>query len=372
MIQQVKEFIKSLNVESRLYQERVIAQTLTSYLEDGLSSILIESPTGSGKTIMALSIVSILQDLKGIKTGWISMRRNLLQQAQFENENRGFNADIKFLSMFEKNPPLDLDLLVIDEAQHDSTDSCSHLHNLIKPKYILGMTATPFRTDRVKLCFDKVIKDAGLRRLMEDGYLSKYKHWVIPEWSVGSVCNTYLQNREEWGKSIFFFHTLNACFEALAELKKHKIKVDVVTGTSNREDQIQAFMNGNLDCLINCMVLTEGFDCPELKTVFCRPSGKGVTIQMCGRAFRPFPGIKHKNIVQSKDTKWPFIKTATPVMQFIWKDEKWLGIEPKSEAIITANSNVLKSIAQIKVVLPKSLTEKKKKGRVSFRRGRSE
>ena len=67
------------------------------------------------------------------------------------------------------------------------------------------------------------------------------------------------------------------------------------------------------------MVLTEGFDSPDLKTVFCRDSAKGPTVQMCGRAFRTHPDLPVKQIVQSRDTKWPFVKIAAARRQYLWQ-----------------------------------------------------
>ena len=64
-------------------------------------------------------------------------------------------------------------LLVVDEAQHDAASSMAFLHQRIRPKYILGLSATPFRTDKVKLCFDTSIRDAGIHQLIQDGYLAK-------------------------------------------------------------------------------------------------------------------------------------------------------------------------------------------------------
>ena len=56
--------------------------------------------------------------------------------------------------MFDRDPPTGLDLLVVDEAQHDAAQSMAVLHQRIRPRFILGLSATPFRADRVKLCFD--------------------------------------------------------------------------------------------------------------------------------------------------------------------------------------------------------------------------
>ena len=107
------------------------------------------------------------------------MRRNILDQIGQENEAKVGLKDLHPISMFDKDPPL-VDLLVVDEGHHDSTNSCMHLHNYIRPKKILGLTATPFRTDRMKLCFEKVIRDAGIRALVDQGFLSPFHHFTTP------------------------------------------------------------------------------------------------------------------------------------------------------------------------------------------------
>ncbi len=36
------------------------------------------------------------------------------------------------------------------------------MHAKMKPKYVLGLSATPFRSDRAKLCFQEVVRDIGI------------------------------------------------------------------------------------------------------------------------------------------------------------------------------------------------------------------
>ena len=111
---------------------------------------------------MGLTIATALQRATGCRVGWVAMRRNLLTQCAAENVRRRFNVDLSLISMFDKQPPA-VDLLVIDEAQHDGAMSMASLHAAIRPTWTLGLSATPFRTDRVKLCFDHVIRDAGIK-----------------------------------------------------------------------------------------------------------------------------------------------------------------------------------------------------------------
>jgi superfamily II DNA or RNA helicase len=350
-MQQVLDLIARSKVSPRPYQQRIVSKTLDYFCNQGLRSLLIESPTGSGKTVMALLAARLMQDLQNVRVGWVAMRRHLLTQAAVENRARDINASLTLISMFDRDPPTGLDMLIVDEAQHDAASSMAFLHQRIQPKYILGLSATPFRHDRVKLCFDKVIRDAGIHPLIQDGYLSQYHHYTIPEFLPRTVAEFYLRDRPRWGKSIMYFHTLRQCHESAEALKAGGVRADVVTGSSDRDAQIDAFRRGDLDVLVNCVVLVEGFDCPELKTVFVRPSCKGATIQMCGRVLRQHPELPFKQIVQCRKSPWPFLKTAAAALTHTWVEGEWrtLEVNPRLNAI---QHQTLCALAKIQVELP--------------------
>jgi len=338
-------------IELRPYQLRIVAKAVDNYVNKSVRSVLIDSPTGSGKTIVALMICRAMHELKGARIGWVAMRRNLLSQAEFENKRRGFHLPIKFISMFEKEPPTDLDMLVVDEAQHDVTSSMMHIHARIEPKWLCGCSATPWRADRVKLCFDTVIKDAGIAALIKDGYLAQYHHYTIPKWTPEFVTDRYLREPKRWGKSLIFFHRLAQCYKAKELLVEHGVACDVVTGATDVESQLKKFSDGSLQILINCMKLTEGLDVPDVKTVWARPSSKSVTIQMCGRVFRKHSDLPYKQIVQSEDTRYTFVKTALPVLQHILVDDGWrtLQVNPHIERV---GMKTVCTLAKIEVTMP--------------------
>ncbi|HEY1066869.1 MAG TPA: DEAD/DEAH box helicase family protein, partial [Pirellulales bacterium] len=160
--------LAKLKVEPREYQKRIVEKTVAMFsgehknrageLEPPAQSVMIESPTGSGKTVMGLLAAKCLAERFGLSVGWVAMRRNLLAQAEEENRRKGFNLDLSLISMFDKEPPR-CDLLIVDEAQHDGARSMSDLHSAVRPKMVLGLSATPYRSDRIKLCFDKVVAD---------------------------------------------------------------------------------------------------------------------------------------------------------------------------------------------------------------------
>lgn len=410
----VDSVIQGTKAEPRLYQKSIARKTTDMFSgrymnvhkqqEDAARSVMVESPTGSGKTVMAHLIAKILQRQNpDLVFGWIAMRRNLLSQAAAENRSLGINVqNIHYVSMFDKNPTELIKarkegkqiMVIVDEAQHDAASSMAHLHNMIEPHMILGLTATPFRTDRVKLCFDKVVKDAGIHQLIQDGFLSRYNHYSIPEWTPETVADHYCKDPAAWGKSVVFFHKWEDCLrfqhilqerepmirEILAEkrpdLSLQKSLVATVRGGGTKKDYedrdelLDDFRNGDVAVLVNCMVLTEGFDAPTLETAFVRDSSKGPTMQMAGRAFRMHPewknnqnsDFKHKNIVQSRHTKWPILKTAMADHQYLWRGDEWrsLTLNPHLEAI---NHKARMAIIHAEVEMPQFILDRQQKSR---------
>jgi superfamily II DNA or RNA helicase len=357
--------------EKRDYQIRLIDKTIGLY-RSGLKSILINSPTAPGKSYMGLDVVRRMQDEFNIGAAWVAMRKNLLKQVVLENEKLGVGAEIVPISMFNRNPPTHdrlgrpIKMVVLDESQHDPAGSMANIYNIIKPMYILGMTATPFRTDRLRLSFDKVIRDIGIHQLIQSGYLSQYHQFTIPKWNVDEVVSCYLREPERWGKSVFYWFTYEDALECTNRLVAAGIRTELVTANTDRDTQLEQFESGEVKCLVNMQILTEGFDSPSLKTVFVRDSQRGPTIQMAGRVFRKFPGIQFKQIVQSKLTHWPIQRTAAPAHASVWmEDEKQWRSYAQSEDIERVSMRVCVVLAHTKTEMPAFIQKKmeEKKGR---------
>jgi superfamily II DNA or RNA helicase len=366
-----EDLISNIDVEPRPYQVRIAEKAIHMFQgryvnragqrERAARSVLIESPTGSGKTIMGLMLARWIQENWGYRIGWVAMRRNLLAQAADENQRRGFNVDLKLMSMFDKAPHK-VDLLVVDEAQHDAAMSMANLHGMIRPEQILGLTATPYRTDRVKLCFERVIRDADIHHLIQEGHLSQYHHYTVDSYTPESVAACYAREPARWGKSLIFFHRLRKCEQCHQLLSGRGIRSEVVTANSNRERQIEDFTTGKIQVLFSMAILAEGFDCPSLKTVFCRPSRKSCTIQMGGRVFRKYPGLPYKQIVQCRDTKHPFPRTASPAEQYAWMSGGWRTLK-LNRHLAAISANALKVIAATNAELPELLKRDRNRGR---------
>ena len=367
-------------IEPRDYQRRIVRQITDMFAgkhssKDGaitpsIRSIMVESPTGSGKTVIGMMAAKIIQEKSTVPLGicWVAMRRNLLAQASRENIEKGFNLrNIHFTSMFDKVAQETVKLktsghqilLVIDEAHHDSTDSSANIFNVVKPTYVLGLSATPYRTDKMALCFNKVIKDCGIHQLIAAGYLSPYDHYSIDKWTPGTVVERFAAEPERWGKSVMFFKNLEECFLTRTLLDAHGFKSEVVTGESDAEQQIDDFQRGNVKILINCMKLTEGFDCGDIKTVWVRTSSKGTSIQMAGRVFRIHKSTPIKQVVQCVNTSHPITKTANARMQYRWHaGQGWISLTVNPLIDLMAH-NARMAIARTDVSMPCFISSRK-------------
>ncbi|MFM8495504.1 MAG: DEAD/DEAH box helicase [Planctomycetia bacterium] len=323
-----------IRVEPRDYQARVVTRTIEMLSGPHVDrrqplpearSVIIESPTGSGKTVMGLLVAKWAQETLGMRVVWSAMRRNLLAQVDRENRDRGFGVDLTTVSMFEKSPPRG-ELLIVDEAHHDATRSMASLHAAVGPVKVLGLTATPYRSDRLGLCFERTVRDAGIRQLVLEGYLSPFAHYTLDHYTPESVSTAWLREPDRWGSTLVFFRTLSECHACAARLAAAGVAPEVVTATSDREAQIARFEAAACRVILSAGVLTEGFDCPGLATVFCRPAGRGPTVQMAGRVLRRHASLPLKHIVQCAATRHPFTATAPAAVQHVQEGDGWRSI----------------------------------------------
>lgn len=352
-------------LESRDYQQRIVKKVMAA-IENGHKNILIESPTGSGKTVTGHIILGELYKKHGWNATWTAMRKHLIVQAKAENESKFKYDFIKYISTFNDAPPHS-QVLVIDEAQHSPTVSANDFIRKVSPIINIGTTATPFRTDRMKLCYSTIIKDAGIRSLIDQKWMPPYHHYTFnDDWTPANVANVYLSHRKLWGKSIIFFLTEIECNAAADIIRNAGYRAEVVTGSSDQESQIESFVNDDdLNVLLNMVVLTEGFDFDRLKTVFVRPGSKGPTQQMCGRVFRKHKDKPHAIVVQNDETHWPFTKIASCEEKWFMNNGEWQrrDLNLKIDKVLM---NSLIAIAGTTVELPAHLKSKKLRDNEEF------
>ncbi len=329
-----------------------------------VSSALVIVPTGGGKTHLGLSIAATLQGA-GLRIGWCAAKRELLRQVDGENRRFGFGVDLRLVSMFDRSPP-PCDCLFMDEAHHDACASSASLTAAMAPGYVIGLTATPYRTDQARLAYNHVLRRCSIQSLQDDGYLAPYRHVTIDSWAPDAVAATWLAHPAEFGKSVIFFRTAAAGERCVACLCAAGVACELVTGTTDRDDQIARFAAGELQVLVAMACLTEGFNDPSLQTVFVRPASRGPTVQMAGRVFRMHPELPIKTVVQCQRTPMPFPRLARPREQFVLTDGLWRSIGATRQLDLLVRS--MRSIASTSApTLPKAFTQRRARRRA--RRG---
>ena len=156
-----------------------------------------------------------------------------------------YQDNIRPVSLFEKVPP-EVELVVLDEAHHEATQSCVLLYERMRAKWTIGLSATPMRTDRMKLSFQETVRTCSIGRLVREGYLSPFNTYVIPNYSVATAADFYLADPKRWGKSLVFFSTIAECVAFRERLAAGGVACEVVTGESDKESQIDAFASGRV------------------------------------------------------------------------------------------------------------------------------
>ena len=322
-------------LEQREYQLEAV-EKVTGFFKAGKESVLLESPVGSGKTVMGLMIVQRLQEMLGqeLRVNWVATRRHILEQTRQMNE-QWFHIPLNTVSVFASDPPK-ADLVILDEAHHEATQSCLNLYEKIQNTHTLGLSATPMRTDKMRLSFQAHVHTTTIQKLIDEDVLAAFYSYKLDDWKPESVAKIYCQYKEQWGKSIVFFHTIHECERFKEALLNENIPCEVITSKSNRDEQLEKFMQGAFPVIANVNIFCEGFDLPQLQTVFIRDASRLPTIQMAGRGLRKAENKDHCNFVQSQLAAYQVEKIARPAQSYVHRKNIWLSRSGDTQAISDA------------------------------------
>lgn len=214
---------------------------------------------------------------------------------------------VRRLNMYRED---DFDVIVVDEAHHAAAASYRKIIRHFKPRLLLGFTATPNRNDGVGLdsIFDDVIFERDLEWGIKNGYLSDISCLKVDigidlrgvATRMGDYAADELEktmNIESANRAIAdayrrYAHGPTLVFAAgVAHARAIAKEIDgavAVAGGEDRSGTLELFRRGDVPCLVNCMVFTEGTDLPNIETVIiARPtSNVSLYTQMVGRGTR--------------------------------------------------------------------------------------
>lgn len=326
---------------------------------------LLESPTGAGKTIMALYLIAqrkqpalIIVHTKELLNQWVSRIKTFLGiprdgigiigGGKFSIGSRITVATVQSLYKRVDEVVPFIGHIVCDECHRAPSRIFTEAVNAFDSRYRLGLTATPWRRDGLsKVIFwtmGDVTGKIDKQDLVDQGNLCPAEvQWIKTEFnpSVDAsefyskalseltedgprnrlICQT-VANNSGHGVSLILSDRKAHC-DALQKILPdiHGIHAEVLTGSTSPKDReriITALQDDECRYLIATgQLIGEGFDLPGISKVFLTTPVKfsGRLIQYIGRALRPAPG-KDKAII------FDFVDIKNPIFQASAKSRK--------------------------------------------------
>ena len=325
----------------RPYQEEA-RQAVEREWAGGVDKTLLVLPTGCGKTIVFSKIIED-RVVEGDRVLVLAHRGELLDQAadklekatglrcareQAESTALGswFRVTVGSVQTLQREKRLNafdpgyFHTIIVDEAHHALSDGYRRVLDYFVNAKVLGVTATPDRGDMRSLgsVFSSLAYEYTLPKAIREGYLAPIQALTIPltldiskvtiqngDYKPGDLdtaLDPYLESiacemekvcKER--KTVVFLPLVKTSQKFCGILQSHGFRAAEVNGEStNRAQVLHDFAHGRYDVLCNSMLLTEGWDCPQVDCIaVLRPTKvRSLYSQMVGRGTRLYPGKK--------------------------------------------------------------------------------
>ena len=329
-------------MELRPYQKEA-KEAVFEQWGNGIMKTLLVLPTGCGKTIV---FAKITEDCvrNGDRVLILAHRGELLEQAADKIAKAtglgcatekaeqsclgswfritvGSVQSLMRATRLSRFPEDYFNTIIIDEAHHCISDSYQRVLKHFPDAKVLGVTATPDRGDMKNLgqVFESLAYEYTLPKAIKEGYLSPIKAVTIPlqvdltgvgvqsgdfkAGDLGTALDPYLhqianemvrycRNR----KTVVFLPLVKTSKKFRDILIANGFRAAEVNGESqDRAEILEDFAAGKYNVLCNSMLLTEGWDCPDVDCiVVLRPTKvRSLYCQMVGRGTRLAPGKEH-------------------------------------------------------------------------------
>ena len=360
------------------YQKEMKHHVFTKW--DIINNVMVQMPTGTGKTILFASIVRDIQN-------WIISHnsnshililahvRELIQQAADKLTKRGISCGIimsgvpmrldkvvqvasiqTFMSSKNKDRMAqeNFDFIIIDEAHHSMAPRYQRLWDIFPNSKKLGVTATPWRMDHSGFTslYDDIIISHPIEWFVKEGYLSNYDYISIaPNSDIQHEINNidrfgvdgdYLEEElinkfdkdsiraklyESYSKfcqgkkGIIYAINRQHAANIKSTYSSHGVNIEMIDGTTpkaRREELLDAFKEGSLQVIVNVNIFSEGFDCPDIEFIqLARPTKSlAMFLQQIGRGLRTSKN-KEKGLIL--DNVGLYNRFGTPMANRRWK-----------------------------------------------------
>ena len=329
---------KNLNIEPNLMQQEAL-NSLNALRNENKNKALIISATGTGKTYLSAFDVKnynpkrmlFVVHRENIALAAMSSFKKIIKNHSFglfSGNKKELDADYIFATIQtihkkeyrEVFSPDTFDYIIIDEVHRAGASSYQELVEYFKPDFLLGMSATPERSDDFDIykMFDyNIAYEIRLQQAMEYDLLCPFHYYGITDVQVNGVSlndktdfnNLVSSNRVDhiidqiniYGYSGNRVRGLVFCSrkEEAKELSKlfneRGYKTTALTGEDSEEKRRLAMdkletdnPNDYLDYIFTVDIFNEGIDIPKVnQIVMLRPTQSAIIfVQQLGRGLR--------------------------------------------------------------------------------------
>lgn len=326
--------------------QKAACKRIEALRQAGEKRALVISATGTGKTYLAAFAVQSAQPNRVLV---VAHREQLLLKARasFQKIIGGQDQDYGFFTSqqtpgtaryvfatvqtlarhLDQIGPADFDYVIIDEVHHAGAVSYQKIINWLQPRFLLGLTATPDRTDdfnvyalfNYQLAYEIRLQEALSERMLcpfQFVGVSDYvwqgqtvsektplKHLIQPErvdWII-KVADYYGHDGDVLHGLIFCSRTKEAQ-ELAALLTQKGYPAQALTGqdsAAKREQAVARLQAGELVYLITVDVFNEGIDIPCVNQVIMLRDTQSaiVFLQQLGRGLRKAIGKQFLTVI---------------------------------------------------------------------------
>lgn len=342
-VEQVEENDEAIfygDKQVRWYQNACHNQAVDA-VSRGVKRILIVQPTGTGKTLTIVHLLSNGDFARAIgvtdrklRVLFIAHLHRLLTQAEktFAEENK---VELILQSMMSPIPDTIMhegfDVVVMDEAHHEAASSMQYQLDRISDKPFIGLTATPDRADNFVIKFEEIICPLSREQAVEEGFLAETYLRTFVDGSERSKADIAIdildRYANEMNGTLIFLRTKREVTIVNDYLvKKGYSSVGVLTQSNDElNDVLNDFSDGKIKFVISCNKISEGIDVRNCTDVLIARNLNSYSLlnQIIGRAARPDSPCRIWEIVNplARNNLDTTVVTGTP------KEHKLMHIE---------------------------------------------
>lgn len=327
--------------------QEIVLNKIKDELKKGHKRILINAPTGFGKTILSYQICKDAIS-KNNSVLFTSHRIGLAEQSRdkfislnpsfLQGDSDGYFEDYKLLvatiQTLANTEIKEPKIIIIDEVHYGyESGFIQKIFERFPNAVFLGLSATPVdNKDFLLDGFNSIIDNYQTIDLINLGWLTPFKIYspidfdlsnvkissntkdyqekslneeVIKQDINKSIIQKYIELGEE-RKFICFGINKIHCFELQKEFELNGIVTDVITADTNPTNRkliYERYKNGTSKGLISIEILTAGFDDPTVQCVIlaCPTKSWKKYIQCCGRGIRLLGHTIEESIISGKE-----------------------------------------------------------------------